>query len=258
MVHRTSVRALVASAIALAACSTAGSAQAQIFIDVFGGQTWTTRTDLQLRTDQTTVDQNDVPVGVSADIQGLKPKNSNSFGGRIGFWAGNLGFAIDGSTLNLNLRPATVTATANANFDEIFDLPVSIGIGENIQVDLPALPVPTTVTLAGLAMVRMPIGKTADRGRGVIEPYAFGGPVWLVTNERFDGKIGLRLGGGLRLPIGNNLALFGEYRYTAVDKADVKAGTFRTTINGVVASTDIVGRINIRNHAGVAGVSLLF
>lgn len=229
-----------------------------MFIDAFAGKTWTTRTDLELQTDQVTVDQNNIPVDVSAEIRGLRPKNSTTYGGRIGFWAGNIGFAIDGSTLNPDLRARTVTATANASFDEIFDRPVSIDIGQDIEVDLPELPIPTTVTLAGLAMFRLPIGKTADRQRGVIEPYAFAGPVWLVTNERFDGKIGVRLGGGVKLPLGNNLAVFGEYRYTAVDDADVKAGTFRTTVDGITASTDIIGRVNIRNHAAIGGVSFSF
>jgi opacity protein-like surface antigen len=251
-------RSYLAMAVMTAAFPSA--AHAEVFVDVFAGKTWTTRTDLSLRAEQPTIDGTGVPVAVRVDVDGLEPRDSESFGARIGFWSGILGFALDGSTLDPTLQPGTVRASASAAFDEtIFGRPVSIGTGEDVTVDLPELPLPTTMTLAALAMVRLPIGKSDRNRQGVIQPYGFAGPVWLVTNDRFDGKIGLRLGGGLKVPLGNNFALFGEYRYTAVDDADVKAGRLNAAANGVNASTgDIIGRIDIRTHAGVAGVSLSF
>lgn len=226
---------------------------------MFAGRNWTTKTDLELRSHRAGVEGETVPERVSADVQGLRPDSTITFGGRIGLWSGNLGIAIDGSTFDPDLKAGSVTATATTNFDEIFGQQVSIRAGQNLQVDLPDLPVPTTVTLAGLAMIRLPVGKAPGREQGRIQPYAFAGPVWLVTNERFSGKIGLRLGGGVKLPLGRSFALFGEYRYTAVDNADVKAGQFVTNArDNSVNTSDIIGRINIRTHAGVAGMALSF
>lgn len=240
--------------------ASASTAHAEPFIDIFAGKSWTTRTDLALRAERPSIDGTGVPIGVRVDIDGLKPRNSETFGARIGFWNGILGFAIDGSTFDPTMRPRTVRASASVSFDEtIFGRPVSIGGGQGVSVALPQLPLPTTVTLAGLAMVRLPIFKSDRRQQGIVQPYGFAGPVWLVTNDRFNGKIGIRAGGGVKLPLGNNLGLFAEYRYTAVNDADVKAGRLRASSGGVNASTgDIIGRIDIRTHAGVAGVSLSF
>lgn len=244
--------------VACAVLAGAAPASAEVFIDAFAGKSFTRPTDLTLRANGATVAGQAVPAQLRVDLRGLKPRNSVTYGGRIGFWAGNVGIAVDASTLNPDLKARTVRASANLAIDEsVFGEPVSIGTGDNVAVDLPRLPLPTTVTLAGLAMVRAPIGRTAQRREGVIVPYAFGGPVWLVTNRRFDGKIGLRAGGGLRLPLGRHLAIFGEYRYTAVNGADVDAGRFRATAAGITGDSGrIVGRLDVRNHTAVGGASI--
>ena len=255
------LKSLIRGAIFVSTLSVAPqAAHAEGFLDIFGGQSWTTRTDLNLRVENATVNGVSVPAEVQVDIEGLKPKNNPTVGARLGFWAGMFGFAIDGSTLDPNLQSRTVRARANIDFDEtIFGQPVSIGTGQDVRVSLPELPLPTTVTLAALAMVRLPIAQTNARKHGIIQPYGFAGPVWLVTNESFDGKIGLRAGAGAKLQLGRNLGLFGEYRYTAVDNADIKAGSFSGSVSGINASTgDIIGRIDIRTHTVVGGVSLTF
>lgn len=257
MLRKTLFCGLVSAGI-LGATST--SAKAEVFIDLYGGQSWTTRTDLKLRVDDATINGQPLPVAVQVEVDGLKPENNPSVGARIGFWSGMFGMALDASTLDPSLRAGSVNASANVDFqEEIFGQPVSIGSGQDVRVSLPALPLPTTVTLAALAMIRLPVAKAPDRKHGIIQPYGFAGPVWLVTNERFDGKIGLRAGAGARLQIGRNVGVFGEYRYTAVDDADVKAGSFRGNIGNASASTgDIIGRLDIRTHALVGGLSLTF
>jgi opacity protein-like surface antigen len=236
------------------------AASAEIFLDGFVGKSWTNRTHLGVRVDDATAQGRPLPVDLRANISGLKPRNSMTYGARIGFWLSNFGVALDASTLNPDLKKGRVRASATADFNQdLFGKPVSIGTGSDISVNIPRLPLPTTATLAGLAMVRLPLGASEENPRGGIAPYAFAGPVWLVTNKSFDGKIGLRAGGGIRLPLGRHFAAFGEYRYTAVNGADVKAGRLRGTVAGVaVDSGDITGRLNLRNQTVVAGASLSF
>jgi len=110
--------------------------------------------------------------------------------------------------------------------------------------------VPTTATVAALAMVRLP--------RGGVEPYAFAGPVYLVTDSDLSGQWGLRAGGGIKLPISRSVALFGEYRYTDVS-ANAVAGRIGGSARGVSGDTgDIKVDLDVRNHSAVGGLSFSF
>ncbi len=190
----------------------------------------------------------------------MEPTRSTIYGGRVGHWFGRtFGLAVDVATLNPDVKRQTVTARANLQFDEqVFGEPVTIAPGEAVAVDLPRIGVPTTATIAALAMARVPVGATAERPGGRLAPYAFAGPVWLVTASSLDGNLGLRAGGGVRVALTRGLGLFAEYRYTRVN-ADAVAGRIGGRAQGTSATTgDIRADLDVRNHAAVGGVSLSF
>ncbi len=235
-------------------------ASAQTFVDIFAGRSLPEKTPITLTAAQARIDGMIVPAQLRVDIEGAEPSDSTIFGARIGHWFDrNFGFALDISTLDPDVRRQTVRATANLRFDErVFGEEVIIDPGRSISVDIPRVTVPTTATIAGLAMVRVPVRATATRPEGKFAPYAFAGPVWLITDPSLDGNLGLRAGGGIRVPIAGGFALFGEYRYTRVN-ADAIAGRIGGSAGGIDGSTgDIRVDLNLRNHSGVGGISLMF
>ncbi len=123
---------------------------------------------------------------------------------------------------------------------------MTIDPGRLVSVDIPRVTVPTTA----MAMLRLP--------RGAVEPYAFAGPVYLVTDSDLSGQWGLRAGGGIGLPVGRSVTLFGEYRYTAVSASAV-AGRIGGSARGVSGTTgDIKVDLDVRNHSAVGGLSFSF
>lgn len=235
-------------------------AQAETFVDVFAGKSFLRRTPVTLTSDEARINGAIVPAELRVEIARVRPTHSTLFGVRIGHWFGpTFGLAVDASTLDPDIKAQTVRATANLRFDEsVFGEEVVIDPGQSASVAIPRINIPTTATIAALAMVRMPIAATPARPRGTLAPYAFAGPVWLITDPSLDGKFGLRAGGGVRVPLTGGLALFGEYRFTRVN-ADAIAGRIGGERNDIRATTgDIRADLNIRNHSAVGGLSLSF
>lgn len=247
-------------ALLAAGLSAAAPASAQTFIDVFAGRSFPEKTDIRIVADEARVNGELVPADLRIDLFDVKPTEESLIGGRFGHWFGNFGLAVDVSSLNPDVKAQRVVATASLAFDEsVFGERVVLAAGDSIDVSIPLIGVPTTVTVAGLAMARLPIGSTIERPEGVITPYAFAGPVWLVTNASLDGKFGIRAGGGLRLPITRGLGVFAEYRYTRVQSATAIAGRIGGEVGDARATTgDIRVELDLRNHTGAAGLSLQF
>lgn len=244
----------------LAACLLATPAGAETFVDVFAGRSTPETTPLRLTAGEARVNGQIVPATLRVDVARVEPSNSTIYGGRIGHWFGRtIGIAVDVATLSPDVKRQTVTARANLAFDEsVFGERVTIAPGDAVSADIPRIGVPTTATIAALAMARLPIGATPDRPGGRAAPYAFAGPVWLITDSSLDGNLGLRAGGGVRLALTRSLGLFAEYRYTRVN-ADAVAGRIGGNAGGTRATTgDIRVDLTVRNHAGVGGVSLGF
>lgn len=82
---------------------------------------------------------------------------------------------------------------------------MTVDPGRSVNVDIPRIGVPTTATIAALAMVRVP--------REGIQPYFFAGPIYIVTDSDISGYWGARAGAGARVPVHHRIAIFGEYRY---------------------------------------------
>ncbi|KQU48281.1 hypothetical protein ASG67_13300 [Sphingomonas sp. Leaf339] len=234
-------------------------ASAETFIDVFAGRSFPENTRATLTADEARINGAIVPAELRVEVERLRPTNSTIYGVRLGHWFGNIGLALDASTLDPDVKRQTIRATANLRFDEsVFGEQITIDPGRSVAVDIPRITVPTTATVAALAMVRMPIGAAAGRPQGRIAPYAFAGPVYLVTDSDISGDWGLRAGGGVKLPLTRNLAVFGEYRYTRV-AADAVAGRIGGEVMGVTGSTgDIRVDLNVRNHSAIGGLSFSF
>ena len=238
-------------AAAVAMLTAATPAGAQTFIDVFAGRSMPERTAATLTADEARINGQIVPAQLRVDVESLDPTSSTIYGVRAGHWFDWFGIAVDASTLDPDVKRQTIRATANLRFDEqVFGEEVVIDPGRLVSVDIPRVTVPTTATVAALAMVRLP--------RGGVEPYAFAGPVYLVTDSDLSGQWGLRAGGGIKLPISRSVALFGEYRYTDVS-ANAVAGRIGGSARGVSGDTgDIKVDLDVRNHSAVGGLSFSF
>lgn len=229
-------------------------ASAQIFVDVFAGRSMPENTAATVRADEARVNDTIVPAQLRIDIETLRPTHSTIFGGRIGYWSGAVGLAVDASTLDPDVRRQTIRATGNLRFDDaVFGERVVIDPGRSVAVDIPRITVPTTATFAALAMLRLPPGPGTR-----VTPYAFAGPVYLVTDTDISGDWGLRAGAGLRIPVSRSVSLFGEYRYTKV-AASAVAGRIGGEAMGVRGSTgDIRVDLDVRNHSAVGGIGFSF
>ncbi len=250
---------VTASLLMVAGLSGAIPASAQTFVDVFAGRSMPENTAAAITADEARINGTIVPARLRIDVASLEPTDSTIYGVRIGHWFGRIGLAIDASTLDPDVRRQTIRATGNLRLEEeLFGEPVTIDPGRSVSVDIPRVTVPTTGTVAALAMVRLPIGATPARPAGRFAPYAFAGPAYLVTDSDLSGNWGLRAGGGVKLALTRTLSLFGEYRYTRI-AADAVAGRVGGEAMGVRGSTgDIRIDLNVRNHSAVGGVGLSF
>jgi len=235
----------------MAMVGSATPVQAQTFVDLFAGRSMPERTPATIIADEARVNGVIVPATLRVEVQSLKPTGSTIYGIRAGHWFDWFGVAVDAATLDPDVKRQTIRATANLQFDEdLFGEEVTIAPGNLVSVNIPRVTVPTTATIAALAMVRLP-GKS-------VEPYAFGGPAYLVTDSDLSGNWGLRAGGGLKVPLSRRVALFGEYRYTRVS-ANAVAGRIGGTMRGMSGDTgDIRVDVNVRNHSAVGGVGFSF
>jgi len=238
--------------IVLAAPSLPTSASAQTFVDVFAGRSLPERTAASITADEARINDTIVPAQLRVNIESLKPTHSTTVGIRAGHWFSWFGVAVDAATFDPDVKRQTVRATANLRFDEqVFGEQVTIDPGRSVSVDIPRITVPTTATIAALAMVRIP--------RPGVQPYLFAGPAYLITDSDISGYWGLRAGAGAKVPLSRSIAIFGEYRYTGVNDARAVAGRIAGSTQGVSGSTgDLRVDLDVRNHSLAGGVSLTF
>jgi len=234
--------------------ATVTPASSQVFIDLFAGRSMPENTAATLKADEARVNDTIIPAQLRIDVERLRPTNSTIFGARLGYWSGAVGIAVDASTLDPDVKRQTIRATGNLRFDDdVFGERVVIDPGQSVTVDIPRVTVPTTATFAALAMLRLP-PTSGTR----ITPYAFAGPVYLVTDSDISGDWGVRAGAGLKLPLSRTVSLFGEYRYTDVSASAV-AGKIGGDVMGVRGTTgDIRIDLKVRNHSTVGGIGFTF
>lgn len=234
--------------------ATVTPASSQVFVDLFAGRSMPENTAATLRADEARVNDTVIPAQLRIDVETLRPTNSTIFGARLGYWSGAVGIAVDASTLDPDVKRQTIRATGNLRFDDdVFGERVVIDPGRSVAVDIPRITVPTTATFAALAMLRLPPTPGTR-----VTPYAFAGPVYLVTDSDISGDWGLRAGAGLKVPLSRAVSLFGEYRYTNVSASAV-AGRIGGEAMGVRGTTgDIRIDLDVRNHSAVGGIGFTF
>jgi len=244
--------ALGLTSIVLAVGSCSQAAFAQTFLDVFAGRSLPERTAASVTADEARINGTIVPAQLRVDVESLKPTQSTIFGLRAGHWFNWFGVAVDAATLSPDLKRQTVRATANLRFDEqVFGEQVTVDPGQSVSVDIPRIGVPTTATIAAVAMVRVP--------REGIQPYLFAGPAYLITDSDISGYWGVRAGAGAKLPLSDHVAVFGEYRYTGINNARAIAGQIAGSTQGISGSTgDIRVGLDVRNHSFAGGLSFAF
>jgi hypothetical protein len=246
--------ALYAIITTLTLATTVTPASSQVYVDLFAGRSMPENTAATLRADEARVNDTVIPAQLRIDIDRLRPTNSTIFGARLGYWSGAVGIAVDASTLDPDVKRQTIRATGNLRFDDdVFGERVVIDPGRSVAVDIPRVTVPTTATFAALAMLRLPPTPGTR-----VTPYAFAGPVYLVTDSDISGDWGLRAGAGLKLPLSRAVSLFGEYRYTNVSASAV-AGRIGGDVMGIRGTTgDIRVDLDVRNHSAVGGIGFTF
>ncbi len=254
----TTAKRAAAGAVLLMAAG-AAPASAQTFVDVFAGRSMPEKTAATITADEARINGTIIPARLRIDVASLEPTSSTIYGARIGHWFGRIGLALDASTLDPDVKRQTIRATGNLRLEEeLFGERIVIDPGRSVSVDIPYVRVPTTGTIAALAMIRVPIGATPARPTGKVAPYAFAGPAYIVTDTDLSGNWGLRAGGGVKLALSRALSVFGEYRYTRI-AADAVAGRIGGEAMGVRGSTgDIRIDLNVRNHSAVGGIGFSF
>lgn len=241
--------------LALAALTLAQPASAQVFLDGFVGRSFPQSERATITAAEARVNGTVIPARLRVDVERLRATSSTTFGARLGYWHDWVGVAVDAATLDTDVRRQTIRATANLRLDEeLFGERITIDSGRDVAVSIPRVGVPTTGTVSLLGMVRLP--------RGGLQPYAFAGPTYLVTDTDLSGDWGLRAGAGARLALSRRFGLFAEYRHTRVD-AEARAGRFEGTATGngmtVRGDTgDIDVAFRLRSHAAVGGISFQF
>lgn len=231
---------LAVAVVVLVGLSCAGfrPARAEIFVDLYGGYSWTRPTDVRIKG----IDILGVPVDVR--LIGVEPESSPLAGVRLGYWFGFLpevGVALDLFYFQPDVRAQRVRATA-AFSGEILGEAITVSVAGDTRI--PATSVPAGVISPDL-MLRWRLLRTEDIPHGRLQPYLMGGPSFLITDpEDFDTAMGFNVGAGLAWQLHRRFALFTEYRFTRF-QPEVRSGGLRY-------------RADVSTHHVTAGLSLRF
>lgn len=231
------IRALALALAALVTLAPAPAA-AEWFLDLYGGQSWTRDTDIEIQG----LDISGVPVDV--ELLDVKLDDSLLLGVRFGHWFGFapfFGLAVDAFYFRPDVASQRVQATGTVRA-EIFDELIEATAAGPVRIpdaDVPA------VVIALDVMLRLPLLRDERFPNGRLQPYVTAGPAGLITDpEDLGASVGVKAGAGLVFQIFRHLAVFGEYRFTHFSP-EVESG-------GIEYSADI------DTHHALVGISLRF
>jgi opacity protein-like surface antigen len=239
---RLRVRALVTLVSALVFLGVgARPAAAEWFADLFAGLSFTQSHDLKL-------DDRGIGNGVFQDVEFDK---SLSWGGRAGRYFDSLpflGLGVDFFRFYPYIGPQSVQLRGC-----FFPGGCGTGRGGTGSFDVET----TSVSLD--LMLRLPLLKSADAPQGRVQPYvAVGPPLFITTitprhtrnlrnhDDDTDLSLGFKAAGGVAVQIYQNLALFGEYRFTHVSP---EVELRDANLNRTVLRTDL------DTHSALFGIS---
>ena len=219
----------------------AAPASAEWFADVFAGLSFTRDHDVKL---------NDVGIGPGT-YQDVEFDRSLSWGGRVGHYFDALpflGLAADFFRYYPDIGGQSVQLRGC-----FFPGGCGTGRGGTGRFEI------QTTAISVDLMLRLPLLKSADAPWGRLQPYLSVGPPLFITtvtprntrnfrnhDDDTDLSIGYKLAGGVAFQVYQNLALFGEYRFThvspEVELRDANVG--RTTL-----------RTDLDTHSALVGLS---
>lgn len=188
-------------------------------------------------------------LGIKVKFQDLEFDNSVSLGGRFGHWFGPwpyLGVALDVSHFRPDVANQTVTATTLG-----FSFPGTVVDSFDLQV--------TEINFD--AMLRWPLLTSNEFPNGQLQPYLTVGPGIFIARLKdttnfappsnqsdTDTSAGVKAGAGVAWQFHQNIAVFGEYRFTHFSP------DFRFTTLGIKTKVEM----DVNTHRVVFGISYRF
>lgn len=251
-------RVSTAASITLAVCLalSSGNAWGEWFADLYLGGAFTERADVTIKSEDVNLPsfQN-----VRADLEDVKFDDFVTFGLRVGRWferVPDVGLGIDIYHFGPDIGRQTVLSSASAELTgEIFDAPIKIGAGVRGETTIPDLDIPSTIGVSSLdVMLRRRVLRSPDFPHGRLQPYLSAGPAILFTDAKPKVTVGVKVGAGLAWQLHENLALFGEYRFTHFSP-EVDTGGVRI---GPIETGDLEVETQINTHHVLTGISIRF
>ena len=221
----------------------ASPARAEWFGDLYGGVSYTPRSDIVL-----VVGSPSGPADHS--FHDVKWETSGVIGARAGYWfdaAPWYGIGLDVFRFNADVATQDVQVTIQ---------------GATAPVTLKAIDFSATAVAFDVLRLRYPLAVSSEYPRGRLQPYAAGGPALFrikvtnrlngeLTNEpASDTSTGYKLGAGLSWHLTRSAAIFGEYRFTHVHS--------EPALQGAITGARVPAKFDLDTHHVVAGVSFGF
>jgi len=224
--------------------TSAPQASGEWFADLYGGATYTPRSDVTL------VIQ--LP-GLSADhtLHRVKWDTAPTFGGRAGYWFEALpwlGVGLDVFHLGSNISTQTVPITV---------------VGINTTAQLQAIDFSITAIAFDVIRLRWPLLTSAEFPKGQLQPYFTVGPALFITQAKdtnnfipsnqsvTDTSLGVKVGTGITWQLLTHVAFFGEYRFTHFSPQP-------TFFNASPIPIQVPLQTDLNSHHLIAGISFRF
>lgn len=229
--------------IALLLVIAATPAWAEWYADMYGGASYTARSDFTLEIR---------PPGLQADhtFHNVNWDTSATFGARAGYWLQSVpwyGFGLDIFRFKANVPDQTVDATI---------------LGSTSATALGAIDVSVNAIGFDVLRARYPMRLGEDDRKGALQPYIAAGPAWfritttsknnseLTTQSASDSSWGYKLGAGATWQVTNAVGLLAELRYTHVHAEPV--------LQSALSSLRVPMTFNLDTKHVIAGVSFRF
>ena len=205
--------------------SLASRADAEVFLDVYAGYSFTSESDIDTDLDT-----------VGFTLQDVEFDESFVVGGRLGYWfraVPFIGVALDVSYFQPDIGDQTVRTAAGPSLRTgRLDLDV-VSVGPQLLLKLP-IPIVKPYVFAGPA-VFVTVGEARNGAFGVDETGA-------------EATLGLKAGAGIRFVFFGFLGVFAEYQYTRFSpEFEFESGGVRRKVE-----TDV------ESHHGVVGATIQF
>ncbi len=235
-------------------------ASAEWFADLFVGPAFTQNDDLVIS-----------QTGLKAKLKDVAFDNSVSFGGRVGYWFEStpyLGLGLDVSHFRPDIGKQTVTGCLSGAFAVLYGISGCAPGAGLLRIDL------AVTGISFDALLRWPLLTSKEFPKGRLQPYLTDGPTIFVARAKdsssssspapnfippgqseTDTSVGVKAGAGIAWQFHQNVALFGEYRFTHfAPKFDFKNLSVADFVSTVSSPT----KTDINTHRAVFGVSLRY